>query len=144
MPGDARPQPPALELAAAGLRATRQRLAILQLLRQLDSHPTAREIHRRLLPKHPNLSQKTVYEVLDALVTARLASRVVDAGEPCRYEGRATPHYHARCRICGSLIDLPARADAQIRGRTPLPEGFQVEAIRVTLEGRCLRCRDEI
>jgi len=45
--------------------------------------------------------------------------------------------------VCGSLIDLPARADGHIRGRTPLPDGFEVEAIRVTLVGRCPRCRDD-
>lgn len=135
---------PAAELAARGLRATRQRIALLRAVRQARGHPTAAELHRQLRKQQPNLSLKTVYEALDSLVNVGLAACVTDAGAPYRYEGNSKPHYHAQCRGCGSLVDVPARADGHIRGRTPLPEGFDVDEIRVTLLGRCARCRDEI
>jgi len=142
-PGRSQPVELAEELAARGLRATRQRIAILRQLRRAEGHPTAADLHRQLLPTQPNLSQKTVYDALDALVGAGLAECVPDGGAPYRYEAHTEPHYHARCRICGSLIDVPARADGPIRGRTPMPEGFEVERIRVTLVGRCGRCRED-
>jgi Fe2+ or Zn2+ uptake regulation protein len=129
------------ELSRHGLRATRQRIAALRLLRRLRGHPTAPELHERLLPEHASLSQKTVYEILDALVATGLVSRVTAEGGAYRYEARPEPHYHAACRICGRLYDIPASADAQIRGRADLPEGFRVEKIDVTLRGSCLRCR---
>jgi Fe2+ or Zn2+ uptake regulation protein len=132
------------ELASRGLRATRQRVGVLRLLRGLPTHPTALEVHRELCKQQPRVSQKTVYEILDALVAARLATRVSEGGEASRYEAGSAPHYHARCRVCGRLFDLPARADGHVRGRTPLPEGFAVETVRVTLEGRCLRCQNEV
>jgi len=135
---------PAAELAAHGLRATRQRVAALQLLRRARNHPTAADLHRRLLKQYPNVSLKTVYDVLDSLVNTGLAACVTDAGSPYRYEGNSEPHYHAQCRGCGSLLDLPANADGHIRGRTPVPEGCEIEEIRVTLLGRCPRCRDAI
>ena len=132
------------ELSRHGLRATRQRVATLRLLRRLRGHPTAGELHQRLVPEHRNLSQKTVYKILDALAQAGLISRVTAVGEPYRYEARPGPHYHATCRVCGRLSDVPASADSQIRGRADLPEGFSVERIEVTIRGVCLRCRDEI
>lgn len=135
---------PATELAAHGLRATRQRVAVLRALRRARSHPTATDLHRALVREQPSLSLKTVYEALDSLVGVGLAACVSDAGSPLRYEPDSTAHYHAHCRVCGSLIDVPAKADGHIRGRTPLPEGFEVEQIRVTLLGCCARCRDEI
>jgi Fe2+ or Zn2+ uptake regulation protein len=134
----------AAELSGRGLRATRQRVAVLRLLRRMPGHPRAVDVHSALIRKNPSLSQKTVYEILDALVSAGLASRVMEGGEPARYEARPEPHYHARCRICGRLFDLPATADSQIRGRSSPPEGFRVERIQVTLHGLCQRCRDEI
>ena len=131
-------------LSATGLRATRQRLAVLHLLRSAEGHPTVLELHRLLGRDHPNLSRKTVYEILDSFVREGLAACVTDGGEPYRYEARTSPHYHARCRICGHLFDLAAVADGPIRGLAAVPEGFRVEAINVTLRGICLRCRDEI
>ena len=132
------------ELSRHGLRATRQRVAALRHLRRVKSHPTSAELHARLRREHENLSQKTVYEILDALVQAGLASRVMAVGEPYRYEARPEPHYHATCRVCGRLYDVPASANSQIRGHTDLPEGFHVEKIDVTIRGVCLRCRDEV
>jgi Fur family ferric uptake transcriptional regulator len=131
------------ELAARGLRATRQRVGLLRLLRRSRAHPTAAKLHRALGADQPNLSLKTVYEVLDALVGAGLASCVTEGGEPYRYEARRAPHYHARCRSCGRLYDLDSRSDGHIRARTDLPEGFEVEHISVTIVGRCPRCRDD-
>jgi Fur family peroxide stress response transcriptional regulator len=132
------------ELSRHGLRATPQRIAALRLLRVLPGHPTAAELHQRLLRAHPSLSHKTVYDVVDALVGVGLAARVASGGEPYRYEGRSEPHHHASCRVCGRLYDLPPSSDSQIRGRARLPEGFRVEKIEVTIRGVCLRCRDEI
>ena len=134
----------ASELAARGLRATRQRIAVLELLRGSSAHPTATNLHRQLLRSQPNVSLKTVYDALEVLVGAGLASCVTDGGAPYRYEANIAPHYHALCRICGSLLDVPARADGHIRGRTPLPDGFDVDQIRVTLLGRCARCHDDL
>ena len=139
-----RSENPATELAAHGIRATRQRIGVLKLLRRMRNHPTASDLHRRMLQQQPNLSLKTVYDTLDSLVNAGLAACVTHTGAPHRYDGNTAPHYHVQCHVCGALTDVPANADRQIRGRTPLPEGFEIEEIRVTLLGRCPRCREDI
>jgi Fe2+ or Zn2+ uptake regulation protein len=128
------------DLSARGLRSTRQRIAVLDLLQANRGHPTALEVHEQLVARQPNVSQKTVYAVLDALVEAGLARRLERGGRAARYEARPHRHDHAYCRVCGRLFDIPARADASIRTRAELPAGFQVETIQVTLEGCCARC----
>ncbi len=133
----------AQELSRQGLRATRQRTAALRLLRRLKSHPTAAELHARLLREQGNLSQKTVYEILDALVQTGLASRVTAAGEPYRYEATSEPHDHAMCRLCGRIFDVPPSAELPVRGRAKAPEGFRVERIDLTIRGVCVSCRAE-
>jgi Fe2+ or Zn2+ uptake regulation protein len=134
----------AIDLAARGLRATQQRLAVLAALRRSRDHPTAASLHRQLQRRHPSLSQKTVYEALGSLVDAGLAACVTDGGEPYRYEANSAPHYHARCRVCGDLQDLAGGADGHIRSRTALPDGFAVERITVVVLGRCARCVDSV
>ena len=132
------------ELSRQGLRATRQRVALLRILRGAPGHPTAVELYRTLRREQRSVSKKTVYEVLSSFVREGLASCVTDGGEPFHYEARTGRHYHARCRVCEHLFDIPAAADGQIRGRTDLPEGFRVEVVNVTIRGVCIRCRDEI
>jgi Fe2+ or Zn2+ uptake regulation protein len=134
----------AQELSQHGLRATRQRIALLRVLRAAPGHPTAVDLYRLMRREQRQLSKKTVYEILASFVREGLAACVTDGGEPYRYEARTAPHYHARCRICHHLFDLAAAADGPIRGLAAVPEGFRVEAINVTLRGICLRCRDEI
>jgi Fe2+ or Zn2+ uptake regulation protein len=124
------------ELSRHGLRTTRQRVALLRLLRAAHHHPTAIELHKSLRRQQRRVSKKTVYEILNAFVREGLAACVTDGGEPFRYESVTEPHYHARCRVCERIYDLPALAN--------IPEGFRVESIGVTLRGVCLRCRDDV
>jgi len=131
----------ARSLADTGLRATRQRLAVLRVLHDVGGHWTALRIHQRLRRAHSGLSQKTVYAILDALVAADLARRVGRSGGPACYEARLDRHYHALCRSCGELFDVPASADRAIRGNTSVPPGFRSEEIHVVIEGRCAGCR---
>lgn len=144
MPKSAVERQIAIELAAHGLRATKQRLGVLQLLRGAQDHPTASALHRALRRKQPSVSLKTVYEALGSLVSAGLAACVTDGGEPYRYEANSAPHYHARCRVCGRLHDLPSGSDGHIRARANLPEGFAVERITVVVVGLCGRCSGSV
>jgi Fe2+ or Zn2+ uptake regulation protein len=102
-------------LSRHGLRITRQRVATLRLLEQMVGHPTANEIHDRLLRRHPNVSLKTVYDILGALVEAGLAARVGDAGGAARFELRSRPS--RELWGCGRLFDIPASADARSQTR---------------------------
>jgi Fe2+ or Zn2+ uptake regulation protein len=129
------------ELTARGLRATRQRIALLQLLRAAAHHATVAELFRSVRRRHRRISRKTVYEILGSLVDSGLAACVADGNGPAHYEARVTPHYHARCRVCDRLFDVPADVDGAIRGGTKLPEGFALEVISVILRGVCAPCR---
>lgn len=132
----------AAELADKGIRATRQRILVLQLLRSLD-HPTVAQLHRHVTKSLTNVSKKTVYSVLETFIEARLASVVTDGGEPYRYEGKTQPHFHARCRACGQLVDLKPTNQGQLRTHSEIPEGFVVENVQITVLGRCRRCAAE-
>jgi len=128
------------QLAQRGLRATRQRIAVLRRLQADKGHPTALEMHARLVPRQPKLSHKTVYEILDALVDVGLARRVTQIGGSARYEARLERHDHAWCCVCGRLFDVASRVDRSVRDWAELPAGFELESIQVTLAGRCARC----
>ena len=128
------------ELAQQGLRATRQRVALLRLLRESPHHPTVVELHGLLRKEQRRVSRKTVYEILDSFVRAGLASCPGEGATPARYEANREPHDHARCRKCGRLFDLPASRVRHARAMRRALEGFRVESVSVTLRGVCRAC----
>jgi len=130
----------ARELTEKGLRATRQRVALLRLLRGARNHPTVVELHHLLRAEQRRVSRKTVYEILDSFITSGLATRPTEGGEPSRYEPKSAPHDHARCRACGRLFDLPLAAPRRRLGAS-VPRGFHVEGVSVLLRGVCRDCR---
>lgn len=93
-------------LVAAGLRATQQRLQILESLLILPGHPTAEQVHRRVTEQTPSLSLGTVYKTLDAFVAAGLTKRVASAeGSSRRYDADCTEHHHLFCTNTQEIID---------------------------------------
>jgi Fur family peroxide stress response transcriptional regulator len=93
-------------LAQAGLRATRQRLLILESLVVAKGHPTAEQVHRCVLSHDATVSLGTVYKALDSFVTAGLTKRVPTAeGASRRYDADCSAHHHLYCMDTQEIID---------------------------------------
>ena len=128
-------------LRAAGLRVTRPRLAVLDVLRG-GGHLEVDEIANLARARLDSVSTQAVYDVLAALSRAGLARRIEPAGSPARYEARAGDnHHHIVCRGCGVIADIDCAV-----GRAPCldpsnPHGFEVDEAEVTFWGLCPGCQ---
>ena len=130
-------------LEAAGCRYTSQRAAVYAYLQHVDNHPTAEQVYqvvRRFLPK---ISLATVYKALEALVEARLATKLTNGDGSARYDCRAEDHYHLRDLATGEVRDLPAPFDPHLLLKLDpkLVEqldqsGFKVTGYRLEVLGR--------
>ena len=127
-------------LESNGQRYTEQRSAVYQYLVGTESHPTADEVFTAVRERIPDISLATVYKALETLVGCGLAQKLTYGDGSARYDGRTDPHQHARCVVCGRVMDvsggLTANALAEI-GEVP---GFAVEGYRLELVGRCASC----
>jgi Fur family peroxide stress response transcriptional regulator len=93
-------------LSQAGLRATQQRIIILEALLTLHGHPTAEQVFKRVRPDNPTVSLGTVYKTLDAFVAAGLIKRVAEAeGTRRRYDTDCSSHHHLICQDTQEIID---------------------------------------
>jgi Fur family transcriptional regulator, peroxide stress response regulator len=129
-------------LEKAGWRCTRQRAAVFAFLSATPDHPTAEQVHAAVRRDIPNISLATVYKALDALVAARLASRIADDHGPTRYDGNASEHYHLRCLQTGQVRDLPLAYDPRLPDKLSAEliealrrQGFVVTGHRLELLG---------
>src|SRR3712207_3571280 len=99
-------------LRAAGLRVTRPRLSVLDVLAD-HPHADAATVVTGARVQHPTLSPQTVYGVLDALVSGGLARRIEPAGAPALFELRVGDnHHHLVCRSCGAVADVDCTVGA--------------------------------
>jgi Fe2+ or Zn2+ uptake regulation protein len=128
-------------LEANGQRFTEQRAAVYRYLRGTETHPTADEVFTGVRGAIPDISLATVYKSLETLVGCGLALKLTYGDGSARYDGRTDPHHHARCLLCGSVLDIPGRFDATaLRDVKPM-DGFSVQGYRLELVGTCAACK---
>lgn len=133
-------------LRARGLRVTRPRLAVLEVLEasrgQAQGHLDVDQIAARVRARLDTVSTQAVYDVLSALSRAGLARRIEPAGSPARYESRVGDnHHHIVCRGCGEIADVDCAV-----GDTPCltpsqAHGFVLDEAEVTFWGLCPACQ---
>ncbi len=130
-------------LRQAGLRITKQRIAIVERFAGDESHPTAQELYERLRPAFPAMSFATVYNTLDALARANLSS-TLHLGGAARFDPNTGPHHHAVCDVCGAVLDIPAKSlEPEASGVTrvhAVAPGFSVSHVEKIYRGTCARC----
>jgi Fur family transcriptional regulator, iron response regulator len=118
-------------LRTAGLRPTRQRVALAGLLfRHGDRHVSAESLHAEAAKAGFEVSLATVYNTLHQFTEAGLLQQVVvDAGRSY-FDTNIGEHQHFYYADEGELIDIPGAAIAIAGVPTP-PKGTAVERVDV-------------
>ncbi|CAB1129285.1 Fur family transcriptional regulator [Candidatus Hydrogenisulfobacillus filiaventi] len=124
-------------LKAGGMRATPQRLAVLEALEGL-SHPTAEEVFQAVTRQYPTISLATVYNTLAQLEERGLV-RTVNAAGLRRFDLRTEPHFHLSCVRCHRLTDV----EGPVGGAPPAPPapGWIIDRWELIGYGLCPRCQ---
>ncbi len=105
----ARPYTQVLErLRAAGLRPTRQRLALARLLFDGgDRHVTAEILHGEALDAAIRVSLATVYNTLHQFTAAGLLLEIVVDSQRSYFDTNISDHHHFFFESSGRLDDIP-------------------------------------
>ena len=100
---------PALErLRGAGLRPTRQRLALARLLFDRgDRHMTAEQLHAEAVAANVPVSLATVYNTLNQFTQAGLLRRIGADGSKSFFDTNTSVHPHFYLVGEDILIDVP-------------------------------------
>lgn len=129
---DARPYTYVLDrLKSAGLRPTRQRLALAKLLLEAgDRHVTAEQLHCEASDTGIKVSLATVYNTLHQFTKAKLLREVVVESGRAYFDTNTDPHYHIFHQDTGELCDIPDHALSTLALTEP-PAGTEIERIDV-------------
>ncbi len=129
--------------AGTGVRATRQRGAIIALLDTVDEFRSAQELHDELRRRGENIGLTTVYRTLQTLAAADLVDLVrTDSGESV-YRRCAAPHHHHHlvCRGCGAAVEVSGREVEAWAADVAAAHGFSDVSHTIELFGTCSDCR---
>lgn len=130
-------------IAQDGLRLTRQRKHVYEVLLDRQDHPSAMEVFLRAKPGMESLSLATVYNVLETLAERGLVRKVhLDSGST-RYCANHARHGHFTCTSCGTVMDVPLLPGAELEKLHQLPRGYTVTQQEVSLHGICAVCRKQ-
>ncbi len=118
-------------LKAAGLRPTRQRVALgLLLFRNGDRHVTAEALHDEALRDDIPVSLATVYNTLHQFTEVELLREVAIEGSKTYFDTNTSDHHHFYFEHDGVLMDISTDESPVLRTPEP-PEGMEISRIDV-------------
>lgn len=118
-------------LRSAGLRPTRQRVALAEILfGKGDRHVTAEDLHEEAVGAEVRVSLATVYNTLNQFTQAGLLREVAIEGSKTYFDTNTSNHHHFYIESEASLMDIPG-SDLRVINIPEAPEGTQISRIDV-------------
>jgi Fur family ferric uptake transcriptional regulator len=128
------------QLRAAGMRVTRPRMAVLDVVRR-HPHADTESIIAAVRTDLGEVSHQAVYDVLRALHEAGLIRRIQPSGSHSRYEARVGDnHHHVVCRSCGAIADVDCATGEAPCLTASNDHGFRIDEAEVIYWGVCPDC----
>jgi len=120
-------------LSEAGLRPTRQRIAICALLFAGDPrHLVVDDLHREAKAHGIAMSLATVYNTLRQFDEAGLVRRIAVPGERTYYDVNAGDHHHFYIETEDRILDIPGSGVGL--GAIPAPpDGYEIDKVDVVV-----------
>ncbi len=123
-------------LKVAGLRPTRQRLALAKLLFEApggsDRHITAEQLHAEAVADNVRVSLATIYNSLHQFTEAGLLREVVVESGRSYFDTNVSDHHHFYFENSGRLQDIPGEL-VQLESVPTPPDGAKVARVDVII-----------
>lgn len=130
------------EPARLGVRSTRQRAALAELLHTSPGFRTAQDLHSELRERGESIGLTTVYRTLQAMAEQKLVDVLRGASGEAFYRACAAPHHHHHlmCRECGRTEEVAGDVIESWAAETGRAHGFTELSHTVELFGLCRDC----
>ena len=122
-------------------RNSKQKEAILRILKGATSHPTADWLYEEVRGEIPHISLGTVYRNLSVLKQEGKILELDLAGTVRRFDGHVQNHYHLRCEQCDCVVDVDEPVNKEIDKKVARKTGFKVSHHILEFRGVCKDCQ---
>lgn len=121
-------------------RHSKQRDALIEILRSTDCHPTADWLYTELRKEFPKVSLATVYRNLKQLVEAGEVLELSTGSGPEHYDANTHCHYHFICKSCGEVSDLHVEPINNLEEKFSSETGNAIDGYSLLFYGKCRKC----
>jgi len=132
-------------LTERGIRLTRQRRLLLDLIDKSGMHLNADRLYQLAREKDPRLNRVTVYRTLKLLKEGGLVDQLDlmhFGGDQHYYETRLkAEHAHVICLRCGRVEEFFGEPLQKLRRQIEQHFGFQILLARTEIGGYCAHCQ---
>ncbi len=132
-------------LEEKGVRLTRQRRILLELIDKTGQHLDAERLFELAKMQDPKINRVTVYRTLKMLKTGGLVDELDlmhQAGDQHYYETRVKQeHAHIICLRCGKVEEFYGEPLLRLRKQIEGHFGFEVLLVRTEVGGYCAHCQ---
>jgi len=133
------------ELGSRGIRLTRQRRVLLQVMETARRHLDAGEILDRARKIDPEITRVTVYRTLDLLKRHGLIDELDLLhlrGDRHFYESHGPrDHIHVACIRCGKVREVESELYEELKKQISRDTGIEITVSRTEVGGVCSECR---
>lgn len=119
---------------------SKQRDAILALLRETYVHPSAEWVYSQLKGDYPSLSLATVYRNLNRFCESGDAIKIDVGDGTVRYDGRVENHGHFFCTQCNRVLDIK-ESEMTFKNDIESRYSIKVDGYSLVLRGKCPECK---
>lgn len=124
-----------------GLRSTKQRAAVVELLAEVDDFRSAQELHDELRKRGDGIGLTTVYRTLQSLSEAGEVDVLrTESGEAIYRRCSTHHHHHLVCRHCGRTVEVEGPAVERWAEKIASGHGFSEITHTVEIVGTCADC----
>jgi Fur family transcriptional regulator, peroxide stress response regulator len=122
-------------------KKSKQREAIIRIIKNTSSHPSAEWIYEQVKKEIPNIGLATVYRNLRLLKQSGELRELHPSTDTARYDGCIDSHYHFYCDRCGKVLDLDEPVDTAVEARITEKTGLEITHHNLILNGLCIECQ---
>jgi Fur family transcriptional regulator, ferric uptake regulator len=117
-----------------GMRLSRQRRAILDLLWHTEDHLSARQIYDRLNQQGQDIGHTSVYQNLEALSEHSIIE-CVERSEGRLYGNISDSHSHVNCLDTQQIVDIRVTLPADLIAQIEAEVGVKITDYRIDFYG---------
>mgnify|MGYP001566629344 CR=1 FL=1 len=130
-------------LKELGLRQTKSRVLIIEILEQKRGPLSVEEIIHQMKVKRSFCDQATVYRILVVLLQKKLIQKITSPNSLLsRYEINTSDHHHFTCDDCGKIEEIVSCNVDILINKLSKQKHLLVKGHSLEFYGLCARCQN--